>query len=988
MKMKTLIFLALIFSISTVWAKGPKHDDDNHESQGCNINTIFFDIQSVLQVDCLKPGQSNKERCKCLEETAKDNYLVNEILNKKGDDATIIADREKAKLKLTNQFMDVYSQMTVEAGAQTEILNMGKKNNDELIVGCPANEISTKVKEETQKALDSQTAALKELLKDTEDELKKCNKKNIFGGQFLVKKRDCPTLQQQVDRIKDQLNASKPTEHSCKDTIALLKSDAFRKALPVLKEKATPAQKAGFEVLEKMIETDNISSEQIGQMMAMVNGVSSMWGTLTGIKKDSPCKMFFQVVNANVKQVLNKSGRAEKKPRCSSDDDFCNTLDNLNQVLQQKYAEKFSHDAAKDCVSFAEFKTYKSMPSAQLLSEMGSSSRKARISLDIPHEDDPLYAEKISFIRRNPLLGKLAANKNYKKRMGEALNKLSTSLPANATEPQKMRAYLDFMQGPVKNMLDEPEMKQNEQFVCKTMVDNFTAIQVAQDIPGMNEKDDQTDNMALLFKGVRVCRALDYNKSTISNLDATLKASPIFMRGTQDAQNEEKTLDDEFVKYKAEHCGDYAAAVASCEDKSPIGLEECRQKYLGKSNFSVVNTVMRAAKVGKELTGDMMERIADFTNPDRQDNGYKEHWYNTIGANMPGVLAGRGKEAEYAKQYTAYSDNAADSKVPAQFHHSKAPSAHTASTTSGSTTTSRSPASNTESSEVNEGQQRPAFLNPAPQQVSDVPAPVTFNPEKVANATSVEEINPQFAQMNPENKVKYLDQLQNFTSSLADADAVNKRLKLNEELEEATDELNELKKENKEDNKVAAKPVSKPVTSVSQPLPANAAGMYPILSSAGGSSSATRVKLDPSKKKSSAVNDALNSINEQRSADGRDVSSISGELQVVIQATEADVKSLQGPFKVEDEISAGTHENYLAISQDANKLAEFIAKTMNTAKVKDASIISIQDPGTGDNLLFKVNKKGSKSFSLESWPLNAKVERRFKLDHLNNTIKQ
>lgn len=974
MKMKTLILFALIFSIATAY--GQNLDDDG-QNAGCAVNGIYFDFTSIFKVDCkLERNTDLDDRCKCLEKIAKDNFIVGEGLNG-NHEQDLINQRNKAKATLTNQFMDVYSQMTVESAAQSQILNIDERKDDELVVGCPAPEISKGVKDQSAAHYADQEKKLQKLLDYTKKEKSKCH---LTG--LLRKTRDCNQLDKEIARIEAQQKSLNPPTQSCDDVIAIFKTDQYKNMLKDVKDASTGVTKTGLTLIEKFLNDGNITGDKINKIM---DAVRPMFPEMKDARGAEACTMFLSSVNKAVSKREAKGG--EVIPSGCNGDVFCESLETTNSKLKEKFKDKFKHNPAEECISFAEFKTYKSMPSEALMEAFAKKGKGSLLELDEDEaDDDPLYTDKVNFLRSNPILGKMASNRSTRKELAERLHDFAKQMPKTASEHERLKAYLAFMKGPVKKILNHPDMKKNEQNVCTTMIDNFTAIRVAQDIPEMNKIKTDDDNIAKLFKSIEACRAHKYNKSTTTNLLLTLKTSPIFTLGVPNALEEEGKLDTEFADYKKRNCGDYKEKIASCKSKD--GIEGCRQEYLGNTGFSLVNTALRLGGVATSMSEKMWEKVSDFTNIAKQDYGFKEYWHKTVGAHRGPVLAGRGQENQYIHQQNQHQNQVAKTEVPKEFHHNTTSSVPAPGQAPVPSVASRKPASSSETSKVNEGQERPAFLNPTAPEASALPGPVTFNPDKVGASKSVEEINPQFAQMNPENKVKYLDELQNYVSSRPDKEKLEKELKLSEELEEATDELNELKKENQEDeNKVASKPVTGNSAPVSQPVPANAAGMYPMLPS-GGSASAQRVKLDPAKKKSSAVNDALNAIHDQKSADGRDVSSVSGDLQVVIQNTEADVNSIPGPFKVVDEISAGSHENYLAISQDANKLAEFIASRLDTKKIKDSEIISIQDPGTGNNMLFKVNKKSAKSFSLESWPLHAKVERRFKLDNLNNTIKQ
>lgn len=1018
-KIKILFLFVLLLSISNVFAQGPYIEKEFEPvEEGCAPIPFGFDFMGLLNIKCYEKDRS--KQCNCLEQAAKDNFLLNAMAVAKEQSLPQLRDQNRAKL--TTQFMSVYSQMTVEAAAQAQILKIDETKDTEKVVGCTAKDMAEKITHKSQEQAKEQKADLEDFLAERK-RLRangKCDNTNIWGKERIK----CEDLDKQIANIESHIKLTAEVEDPCPKAMAVLKTPVYMNMISKYGAGAKTELKVLIDRLVTELKKEKISNEHLTMLMRdyasyrlnTTNVTSNFkWnGQLSEAALPAPknaCQQLLTATNyllskARDGRVVSKEAGSRRTVNAKCVDissvesrQLCEIMDNLNAGLTQEIKDKYSHDPKTECVSMAEYKTFKSMPDQHLMAEF-LDDKNAHHLLRPPKSHEKLAESRANFLRSNPILGKLSSDSKNRRALGRALHDMAVSMKGKTSEADRLKTYLDFMQGPVKNLLNDVSKKKGtEAFICRTMIDNYTAIQVAQDIPDIDEENKEQDAFSKLMSAVGSCKRDKWNKSTTTNLSVTLDASPIFMLGSRDPVGDEKKLKEDFEQYKKNNCPDYAQKIASCPDSTPGGVEGCRQNYLnGKSSMAFSNSTQMGS-ISSTLTAKDMTHIERQFDPERQDKEYQEHWDKTVGSKMGSPIAKRGKEQEYIRQQEHVNTTVANTEVPQQYWHSPMPSSYPdlAESSSGATsTTSRSPAS-VDDSEVNEGQEVPSFVQqPAPGiQPNLMPSPVPFTPEAISQASSIQQLNPQFEQSKPEQKVKYLDELEKNLSSMPeeDRDLVEEKLRLKDERNEAEAELALLKKKNQELSEIEkqTKIVNKPIPMKQNvALPQNVAGMYPILSGSGVST-ASKATIGPKNSPQSAINDALVKIHEQKGeGNTRQIASNPQGIQVEIKSTEADVKSLKGPFIVVDSLKAKSHEEYDELKKDANKLAEFVAKGLSNEKIKglkNNDIIAITDPSTDKKILFKVSKTSNTSFSLESWPTNVVAQQHF-LKDIRNLLKK
>lgn len=250
--------MILLLVIPVASAFGDDYDD--YEDDYGDYDYAFIDYKNNVASDCndkdkytndiFKTGcdgsQSTKQLCKCVRRQAERNILIKANLN---NNLVITESITKMQTEYTKKFVNVFSQMTIEADVQESILGIGKPDNGK-IANCTPALFAGRVKTNMVNHFKEQDALLKDMLvKKTKQYKNRCEKLGFFSkvarfaslavnGKEEQENRDntdCARRKAELDLINKNITREPISEADgqCHDSASKLTKIAIEKRLEI-----------------------------------------------------------------------------------------------------------------------------------------------------------------------------------------------------------------------------------------------------------------------------------------------------------------------------------------------------------------------------------------------------------------------------------------------------------------------------------------------------------------------------------------------------------------------------------------------------------------------------------------------------------------------------------------------------------------------------------------------------------------------------------
>ena len=938
-------------------------------SGACYFGGFAFDLQKLVNSSkCIDPQQSqNKglsaETCDCLENEATDNLLVKSQMEIENDKYK--NDVEKVKQGYRNRFADVLEKMTLGAGIQSEILGLNEQNESEKVVGCDPSEFSTNVSRMLVDNIEIQNKALDKLLAKAEKDMKTCQQAN-----------NCSALEAHVKSIKDNKNVLNK-KSPCNVSLGLLKKEDALKDLDEMRKHYS--QKKDY---EQLCIIDYIKTYTQGQTPNDCGGKSSCQVIQT----------FFSKTKASYQAAGSESAGSVKN--CEPGDVLCLTIDQFFEQNGKNAKRKYAKNE-DECISRAEFETFKGMPGEKLLNAISDAKNgnEAAEFLSVKNlTESDLDQERIHFLRSNPILAKMASSGNMKTELGDKLKQLADkiknidpTLSPSKAQSQKFKDYLAFMKNDVGGMLkgrkNLKKVKMNNKFVCETLQQNFTAIEIANDLPEVDDGKKKIDDINL-SKAVEYCAKKTNNQSSTTNIAATLALSPLFTLGepTVDKELSEK----EFKDLKDDICSGYNQdyAAKNCDSKLD---EDCRKKYLlGSPQTEATAIADNQGSVAPNLTPDQIQHAMRDTETQNQDTEFKNWYEKNVSSKMSkNVIATRGQEENFVFEQQKNNQIFSSAKVPESLNSGDDSNGSSPSLAKSSTNSNSSRSQNERTS----GQQIPDYANDRP----------LYDPSKLANAKVPQDIIPGFNKMPLDTQKQSLNDVKDFISSQDNSPFDTEDV--DEEIKKVDKKI--VEKDAKRKTAIASdsqSPIINPSAAASfttsnapRPSPSSSfnsasfGGGGLSRSNASGAGKPSTVK-DPNK----LMNDALVKSNEYiqknqiASADGRSPASLTATGSVNFLKGFVDPSTLKPGLLIHEEVLIPySHDEYEKVKSNLDNLKKYLAENIDVSQIKGSKVYRIKDPQASPEsfILFYVSVGDTGSINVKT------IDRKKTLKNLNNNFR-
>ena len=954
------------------------------------INSMFDSNCLVLEGDA---------RCACLATEGSNNFMIAELEKKNN----IKRYQEELRVKRTDHFWKVYSQMTHGAAIQQEIIFKDEMDNstEEKVVGCPPTELSSQFQSKLNDHVTDLKKKQKTALEEVSTELQTCR---------ADRKRNCDLLLRQQSKLQEEFNVDKKTEYEaiCNNTKLSNQKTAAQVSLEKAREWYQTSNLTSGEKEQKIkkidcyltkinsyepmayqkyanlgcieligpLDTSGIAGLGTGASLSNMNAVKLENGEMTCSKNSSEIVEFMKEVDnqrlGTIRFVAREGGAASADATDISGgelihiseckDDLCKNFEKTNLDVLNALKQDFQQSSDL-CISYPEFLMMKGIPGDEFMKELATlTDDKLADALTIPKAiNNKADKERLEFLRSNPLIAKLALKDDTRLAMATALRDMAKS-PDHKTPAEKLDKYLAFMKGPVKDMIKNEDFKSQQQFICNQMINSYTAIQVATDLPPLKE-----DASAFpLQAAVRECQISLNNKTSVTAIAESLKMDELFREVAGDEPG--KTDHELYQDLNKEHCGGFKDFKQGCKKDA----EGCRQDFLARSGLKDQQNVMNKFGAARNLGRQNFERVANQSRQSHQDEGFKRWWHKKIGSRLSkNVIPYKGSEDEFKHDKAQDKAQVASSEVPEKYKSHQFDGGKSSTSEVAQVQPAGQPV-------VNPGQIVPSYSN----------APV-FDPSKLVPGQSVTKAITNFETLSPAQKIEGLKEAEEYIkekkSSFDEED-------LEEKLAETKEKIAEEKAHQEEIEKQIAEKRSHQPASPQFSSAVNQTNHVPNVSqgSTNSGSATTFGKTNGLSKTSGgfgAVNEALKNKEESK---GREPTSVKEPVDLTVKSGVVGPEDLKGKLEIQTELTAASPAEFASLSQNASDLEKYLELNLDKKEIGDGKIISIINPSNDTpvkHLIFKVNIQNGK-YVVQSMPSNVRIQRSSTLDRLKLNFKQ
>lgn len=996
---KIILAFSVIISTLTVGAQPVPAPQD------CNINTEMNDfVKTLFDPGCLNKGDK-KAQCDCLEAEKATNFLVSELDKKEN----IKKYQRELATKRTQYFWQVYTQMTHGAALQKQIMfgEELKGKEEEKVVGCPPSELVADYKKNLQTHVEKMEDKRRTALETVTTELQAC----------LANRGKCNVLKHQKKLLEDEIGLSSKDEvRNIEDNtrIANRKSDSYQQ-LTMAKSWYERSQLPPAEKTEKLKKVKcyllklDISESADGSEYER-NGCGKITGEIQPSRSISGASTAttFQFENVKLKNDLtdveicdqscaeiqdfiakfkdeknqvrvaamktvnsvaaNMVGRmSDIKIKDCKSDKLCQSFEDTNNNALSALQENFQQDG-NNCVTYPEFLLRKGMPGSDFMQELSSMPPESIADFLTTPKVLKTKADKqrLKFLRSNPIVAKLAIDPANRKVMAQALQNFSKGV-ADKPYSKRLDDYLNFMKTTVKDLMKNEDYKSQQQYICKRMINSYTAIQVATDLPPLKE-----DLAAFpLTSAIRDCKIELNNAVSQTSTIESLEMNDLF-REVEDLTGDagpEKSDEERFEEVNKKKCVGYSDFLKTCNQD----IESCRQEFLSKNKENLDE--QKVYEKWKTITNPEninFNRVANESRSSYQDDSFKRWWTKKVGSKMSkDPFPYKGEEAEFSYDQKMNEAKMASTEVPSSFKSSEfdapkeqAPVAQ---------------ASAPVQPVTNPGQIIPSYST----------QPI-FDPSKLVPGQSVTKAITNFNELPSMQKIEGLKEVQEYVKEKKDS---FEESDLEEKLAETNEKIAEEKAHQEEIEKKLAQNKTHRGTQPTFNTAVNQTNHAPTVGNTGGSSATSSTSFGRANGLSNtsggfgAVNDALKNKEE---VSNRNPASIKEPVDLTIKTGVVAPEELKGKIEIQAELTAASSSEFVSISQNITDLEKYLEANLDKKDIGQGKIISIVNPGTQgpvQHLIFRVNVENGK-YVVQSMPANVKVQRSSTLDRLKLNLKQ
>ena len=627
--LKTLIFLfMLVHSCPPVFGGYSIYDpfydefedyfgDTRPDNGSCNTTSASLgpieDLMGKKIPELCKEQNpfNNNEYCKCLNVKKDQNILLGDLKKNQNDSYYL------KKETYENKFKSSYSQMVIEENIQRHILNETEPNDGGARFECNPENMA---------------------------ELVEFNKKNHFNELEKLLQNQKADLEKQKNRWCEKKNQKKDKiKGRCEEALSYLK---------LVDEKIKNIEQDKISLQQKLVEYPNCDTENLSTLQSFYSNPEL---SIPEDKKDLVIKLLSLSEKSCAKdspEIIQEASNLMTTILVGQKYPECNDLKNppqkcvflsMNSMATKKFTDKYKFDEETQCISFAEYKTYKSLPDQAFFDELLNSKDPLKFlrTVPVPQKKNENYEKKLKFLRSNPMLTSALQHPGENKaKLNNLLKNLASELKSKNSDAQKLKTYLDFLKNKdgLQAITKSIEGVKGEAKVCADLARNYTAIKVANYFPEVDESSPGVDRQ--LAKELRSCS----KKQAIvpNNALLTLDVDPVFNLGDENQKKSDVDETADYEKFRKENCITVKDKIPyeeylKKECKQPKKTSDCRKEFLALSPFAPIRDATSGYPLNTDdgLGPDPAGTILDPLKEENQDDEFFSWFKDSV---LPGYM--------------------------------------------------------------------------------------------------------------------------------------------------------------------------------------------------------------------------------------------------------------------------------------------------------------------------------------------------------------
>ena len=979
------MFLSLAISRQNLAiAQGNGEDDYNT----CDLNELpqIQGLKAIVTNSRCNTETGNK-KCRCIQEIiSKKNKAIKDPITGKTEDVfsvfqvdeaydTYQVNVENRRKSYLDKYDNVYKLMTIQTSAQEVALEMSSA--DGKAVSCTPERMAEGIRKKQNANITSQLEALEKLKGEAIEDHTKCQNMTAINFHFRLQTFGCEYFQNRaeilaknIDKFKEKA-ADVKTENNnnidkCGEAVKVFFNDETKEQMKNISgfylnsSNQTPGN---VKVLVEQIKEFSVEDQNPLSIERIIRN-AAFWGALAE-RRSSFKELFnsygmscsevissYNIIRSTYQKIIIKNEGAEgadytpegidSKTQCKAHDMLCAGFAIKNEQISKDEA-KLLVKKADECLSYAQYVTFKGMPSTALLKEFAGADPEKLLDDNSTWLNSHASKDKLKFLQSNPLLAQIAKggkDKGLLRRLGKSLKKMANDILSNKdqTEAAKYDSYLKYMKDEKDGFKGiYTEFKGLSRLnVCDSLQSSYAAITVANDLKGAASSNSESGDSE---NAVLQCVAKLYDKTHTSDLDGSLKLDPVYGLGV----NDDKSIPSEadFEKFKLDNCTDINKLKSNdCANKSN---KKCKEKV----DIGAIKIVSEKNKIPESYDKKKLDVMAAGFDKTKQDKTVIDFWDKEIGSKINhNSLATKNDGGAYAATVAKNQAIMGSPDIQSRYEQYMNPAATTNSSVAGSVAPISNNLANAEQggfsrSSDDKNQVRPEFTaNQSLAAPTSVPNYSSIPKETFEQSKEITDLDPAFDKKTDEQKLstyKALEEFKEESGTAPDFSTTQAIKDLENKIATKTQEINEADKNKVEANKSAQGSGQvgnfRNIASVINPPISN----VPMLSQFPRTSPVPSTEKNKAKAQASYEAALLNM----------------GTGQIVIQGSNA-----EGPFVVAEIITADDSEGVYPFKNLKNPdvLSEFLALKVGD-KIKTGESIKIKDPNSNDYFVIKATKK-------------------------------
>ncbi len=960
--------------------------EDNYDK--CDVNEIP-QIQSLNNIVSYSKcnSETGNSKCRCIQEIIsqknkdakdprtdkiEDPFSTNQVDEAYNQYQKNVDNLRKSYLA---KYDTVYKLMTVQTSAQELALEMTSKDGD--VVGCTPERMAQGIRKKETDSIPLQLEALNKLKDEAIKDHNKCKNLKDINFRFRLQALGCDYFQNRSEILakniekliekQAEVNTKNNDITKCDEAVKVFFNDNEKNKMKVIAEYNLNSKNQTDENKKVLINQIKEYSGNLPKPLDVIKVMkdAAFWGSLAAgsssfeelvntykISCDEIINSY-NIIRSTYHNIIIRDNGAEgrdyspegidPKTQCKSHDMLCAAFAIKNEQISQEETSLLAKKSADECLSYAQYVTFKGMPSDDLLKEFASGKAAKLLDDNSTWLNGHASKDKLKFLQSNPILAQIAKggkdNNELRAELGKSLQKMAKDILNTDQSPAaKFDSYLKYMKDEKDGFkgIYIKSKAMSKMNVCDSLQSSFTAITLANDLKGAATSSSESGDSD---KTVLQCVAKLYDNTGTSDLDGTLKLDPVFGLGA----NDENSIpsEDDFEKFKLDNCTDINKLKSNdCANKSN---KKCKEKV----DIEAIKTVSEKNKIPESFDKKKLDAMTAGFDKTKENKTVKEFWDKEIGSKINhNSLATKNDGGAYAATVAKKQAIMGSPDIQSRYEQYMNPAATTNSSVAGSVAPISNNLANAEQggfsrSSDDKNQVRPEFTaNQSLAAPTSVPNYSSIPKETFEQSKEITDLDPAFDKKTDEQKLspyKALEEFKeesgtspDFKTTQAIKDPENKIATKTKEITEADKNKDEVNKTAQSNGQVGN---FRNLASVINPPISNA----PMLSQFPRTSPISSTEKNKAKAQASYEAALLNM----------------GTGQIVIQANNA-----EAPFEIAEIITADDSEGVYPFKNLKNPdvLSEFLALKVGD-KIKTGESIKIKDPNSNDYFVIKATKK-------------------------------